>query len=41
MNSLENKKKTFEENLTNSESNKDYLKYKRNLNYIYDQDQKV
>ena len=36
MNSLENKKKTFEENLTNSESNKNINE--RNLNYIYDQD---
>ena len=28
--------KTFEENLTNSKSNQDYLKCKRDLNYIYD-----
>ena len=37
MNTLENKMKTFEENLTNNESNQDYLKCKRDLNYIYDQ----
>ena len=35
MNTLENK--TFEGNLTNNESNEDYLKSKRDLNYIYDQ----
>ena len=29
--------KTFEENLTNKESNEDYLKCKRILNYIFDQ----
>ena len=32
MNTLENKMKTFEENLTNNESNQDYLKCKRDLN---------
>ena len=37
MNTLENKMKTFEENLTKNESNQDYLKCKRDLNYIYDQ----
>ena len=37
MNTLENRMKTFEENLTNNESNQDYLKCKRDLNYIYDQ----
>ena len=35
MNTLENK--TFEGNLTNNEGNEDYLKSKRDLNYIYDQ----
>ena len=34
---LENKMETFEENLTNNESNEDYLKCKCDLNYIYDQ----
>ena len=29
--------KTFEENLTNKESNEGYLKCKRILNYIFDQ----
>ena len=29
--------KTFEGNLTNKESNEDYLKCKRILNYIFDQ----
>ena len=37
MNTLENKMETFEEDLTNNESNQDYLKCKRDLNYIYDQ----
>ena len=37
MKTLENKMKTFEENLTNNESNEDYLKCKCDLNYIYDQ----
>ena len=37
MNALKNKIKTFEHNLTNSKSNQDYLKCKRDLNYIYDQ----
>ena len=40
MNTLENKIKSFKENLTNNESNQDLnvnLKCKRDLNYIYDQ----
>ena len=37
MKTLESKIKTFEENLTNNESNEDYLKCKRDLNCIYDQ----
>ena len=37
MKTLENKVKTFEENLTNNESNEGYLKCKRDLNCIYDQ----
>ena len=37
MNTLENKIKTFKENLTKNESNQQYLKYKSDLNYIYDQ----
>ena len=37
MNTLENKMKTSEENLTNNESNQDYLKGKRDLNYTYNQ----
>ena len=37
MNTLENKMETFEEDLTNNESNQDYLKCKRDFNYIYDQ----
>ena len=36
MNALENKMKTFEENLTNNENNQVFLKYKCDLNYIYD-----
>ena len=36
MNTIENKLKTFEENLNNNESNQDYLKCKRDLNYMYD-----
>ena len=37
MKTLENKIKTVEENLTNNENNEEYLKCKRDLNYIYDQ----
>ena len=37
MKTLENKIKTFEENLTNNESIEDYLECERDLNYIYDQ----
>ena len=36
MNTLENKIKAFEENFNNNESNQNYLKCKRVLNYIYD-----
>ena len=37
MNTLENKMKTFEENLTNNESNQGYLTCKHEPNYIYNQ----
>ena len=37
MNPLENKMESFKKNLTNNENNQDYLKCKRDLNYIYDQ----
>ena len=40
MKTLQNKIKTFEVNLTNIESNEDYLKCKRDLNHIYDQKKK-
>ena len=36
MNTLENKMKTCEENLINKESNQNYFKCQRDLNYIYD-----
>ena len=38
---LETKIKTFEQNLTNKESNEDYFKYKRILNYIFDQKKRL
>ena len=31
------KKKTFEDNLANNECDEDYLKWKHDLSYIYDQ----
>ena len=37
MNTLENKMKIFEENLTNNKSNRDCLHCKRDLSYIYHQ----
>ena len=37
MNTLENKMKTFEENLTNNESNQGYLTCKHESNYIHKQ----
>ena len=38
---LETKIKTFELNLTNKESNEDYFKCKRILNYIFDQKKRL